>query len=178
MTLPRFVAGQTGVVVAVPAAEPVVGPARSAYDTSAAFGVPAHVTVLYPFLPIDAVGAEVLAELGGICTSVPVFDVSFAEVRQWPGVGYLAPDPEAPFRELTAKLAARWPDHRPYGGAFDDVVPHLTIAEGDADALATAEAMVRPGLPIATRVERVDLIAFDGSRWTSTAHWALGDGRA
>jgi 2'-5' RNA ligase len=169
-----FVAGQTGLIAAVAAAEPVVGPARSAYDGSAPYGVPAHVTVLFPFLRHDAVDAAVLAGLGRICASVPAFDVSFAEVRRWPGVAYLAPDPDPPFRELTRAVAARWPDHQPYGGEFEDVVPHLTIAEGDDEVLDAAQRMVGAGLPIAARVERVDLIAFDGSRWASVAAFRLG----
>ena len=44
-------AGQTALVVAVPSAEPVVARLRASYDVAAAYGVPAHVTVLYPFLP-------------------------------------------------------------------------------------------------------------------------------
>jgi 2'-5' RNA ligase len=170
----RFVAGQTGLIVAVPAVEPVVGRVRSAYDLAAAYGVPAHVTVLFPFLPHDAVDAGVAADLAGIAGSVPAFEVTFARFRRWPGVGWLEPEPDPSFRSLTAVVARRWPDHRPYGGAFDDPVPHLTVAEGDDRVLDLAEAEVAPGLPVTTRVDRLDLIAFDGERWRPVAHWALG----
>ena len=43
--------GESALLVAVPAAEPAVAAHRSRLDTSAAVGVPAHITVLYPFLP-------------------------------------------------------------------------------------------------------------------------------
>jgi hypothetical protein len=35
----------------VPAAEPVVSTWRERFDGSAAQGMPAHITALYPFLP-------------------------------------------------------------------------------------------------------------------------------
>lgn len=168
-----FRAGQTGLVVIVSAAEPVVGRARSSYDPSTWYGVPPHVSVLFPFLPQNAIDDGVREEVGRICASVTAFDVSFAKVRRWPSVGYLAPDTEAPFRWLTAAVAARWPDHPPYGGEFEESVPHLTVAEGDGASIAAAEALVGPGLPISTRVERVDLIGFDGARWASMAGFPL-----
>jgi hypothetical protein len=40
----------SAVVVPVPEAEPRVGALRTALDPSAALGVPAHVTILYPFV--------------------------------------------------------------------------------------------------------------------------------
>lgn len=170
----RFVAGQTGLIVAVPAAEPVVGRLRSAYDVAAGFGVPAHVTVLFPFLPYDAVDAGVRDEVARIAASVPAFDVKFTRYRRWPAVGWLEPAPDQPFRALTAAVAGRWPDHQPYGGEFDEPVPHLTVAEGDDPVLDLAEREVAPGLPVTARVERLDLIAFDGAHWTPAAHWRLG----
>lgn len=62
-----------------------------------------------------------------------------------------------------------------HGGEFGDVVPHLTIAEGNGDALDIAERLVLPGLPISTLVVQVDPIAFDGIREISAAHWRLGE---
>jgi hypothetical protein len=38
-------------VLLVPEAEPVVGVTRARYDRSGRWGVPAHVTVLFPFVP-------------------------------------------------------------------------------------------------------------------------------
>lgn len=39
-----------------PFGEPLVGGFRERYDSSAAYGMPAHVTVLYPFLPWERAG--------------------------------------------------------------------------------------------------------------------------
>ncbi|MCW2756914.1 MAG: hypothetical protein JWO46_660 [Nocardioidaceae bacterium] len=167
-----FARGETALIAPVSSAEPVVGAARAAHDTSAAYGVPAHVTVLVPWLPIEAVDDAVRAELTRIVASVRAFDVLFREVRRFgDGAAWLAPEPETPFRQLTERVAARWPDRPPYGGAHDDVVPHLTIAESH---LEEAEAMVTPGLPFTHHCDRVDLIGFDGARWERVASFALG----
>ncbi|NUP83938.1 MAG: 2'-5' RNA ligase family protein, partial [Nonomuraea sp.] len=116
----------TALIAVVPEAEPVVGVWRERYDPSAAEGVPAHVTVLYPFLPFELVDTSALAELFAAWAS---FDVEFRGFGHFPGVLYLAPEPAEPFRELTTAVAERWPEAPPYGGAFPDVVPHLTVAD-------------------------------------------------
>ncbi|HEV8561156.1 MAG TPA: hypothetical protein VGR06_32930 [Actinophytocola sp.] len=61
---------ESALIVAVPEAEPVVGRHRRDLDHSAQWGVPAHVTVLYPFASparidgdtIEAVRAVISAE--------------------------------------------------------------------------------------------------------------------
>ena len=59
----RDPAPESALVVRVPEAEPVVNRFRAAYDPSAPAGVPAHVTLLYPFKPPDALTEPVLAGL-------------------------------------------------------------------------------------------------------------------
>lgn len=44
-----FSPGQTVVIVPIPAVQPLVGGWRARLDSSAAVGVPAHVTIIYPF---------------------------------------------------------------------------------------------------------------------------------
>ena len=44
---------RTALVIAVPEAEPVVGRLRSLYDEADTTGVPAHVTLLFPFGDFD-----------------------------------------------------------------------------------------------------------------------------
>jgi len=78
---------------------------------------------------------------------------------------WLAPEPAQPFVNLTSAVFAAFPDHPPYGGAFDGSAPHLTIGERhlgdlvDVAALRRAEAAVRERLPLITRVDRVQLLA-------------------
>jgi 2'-5' RNA ligase len=139
---------------------------RERFDSSAAQGMPAHVTALFPFLPIDRLTDPVLIALREICGGVPVLDVEFRRMASFPGVLFLDPEPADGLRELTAALARRWPEAPPYGGAFADVTPHLTVAHGVGDdVLADVERALRHGLPISARLSEACLYLFDGTRW-------------
>jgi 2'-5' RNA ligase len=149
--------------VSVPAAEAVVERHRSRMDRSAGWGVPAHVTVLYPYLPPEAVNSKALATLSAAIASVNAFDCTF-EATRWFGsqVLWLAPHPELPLRQLTLAVWAAFPDQPPYGGAFDEVQPHLTVGEralAGHDELVAAEAEVLTDLPFSQHIDHALLIA-------------------
>lgn len=63
-----------------------------------------------------------------------IIDPSFARTA-WFGdqVPWLSPQPAQPLRELTAAVAAAFPDHPPYAGAFAEPAPHL-LAGSQADS--------------------------------------------
>ena len=54
---------RTALIVPVPEAEPQIAELRLAHDSSAARGVPAHVTILFPFLDTDELDEAAVAEL-------------------------------------------------------------------------------------------------------------------
>jgi 2'-5' RNA ligase len=156
-------ATETAVIAAVPAAEPLVGVHRQQLDVAAGWGVPAHVTVLYPFVAPEAITDDVITTLGAVVRSVRAFNCWFVRTR-WFGqdVLWLDPEPAQPFRQLTAAVWQAFPRHPPYGGAYDDMVPHLTIAEqrlADLPTLLAVERAVQSGLPLAARIESLLLIA-------------------
>jgi 2'-5' RNA ligase superfamily protein len=92
-------------------------------------GVPAHLTILFPFPGPDEVDADALADLFG---RFPAFDFVLDRIETFEdGTRWLHPVPAAPFVDLTAAVEQRWPDHPPYEGAFDEVIPHMTITVGD-----------------------------------------------
>jgi len=167
----------TGLVVAVPEAEPVVGAHRTRLDASAALGAPAHVTVLFPFMPQERVDDNVLERVTRVVGAVPRFGYTFRKTAWFDDrVLWLAPDDDGPFRELTQRVWREFPDHPPFEGEFDDVVPHLTIGhEHPRDVLARAEEEVRTGLPIVGTATEVVLLAQDepGGRWRSHATFPL-----
>lgn len=168
-------AGTTGLVVRVPEAEPAVRAWRDRHDPSARAGVPAHVTVLFPFLDESRIDAAVRAELAATFARFDACDLRFTRCGRFPGVLYLAPEPDEALRHLTQAVAARWPEAPPYGGAFADVVPHLTVADGPQDeALDAIEARLLPALPVTTRLASVELIAYDGAKWHVRASFPLG----
>ena len=164
----------SALIVRVPEAEPVVGTWRTEHDPSAAAGVPAHVTILFPFVPEKALSTQTTSSLLDLFTAFEPFDVSFPRLERHDDVIWLRPEPEKPFRDLTTSVWERWPEHPPYEGRFDDVIPHLTIAEGDVNTISTdLDESVRAALPVTTRVTVVDLITFEG-RWTTVRQFPLG----
>jgi 2'-5' RNA ligase len=168
--------GETALVVVVEAAEPAVGRWRARYDWSAAAGVPPHVTVLYPFLPLAEVTDAVLHRLGEIFAAEPAFEVAFPRLARFPGsVLWLDPEPAEPFRRLTHAVWRTWPQRPPYGGAYGEVTPHLTVAEHPDDAeLDTIAADVARALPCVTRVSDGRLLAVSDDGWSTRATFVLG----
>jgi len=161
--------------VEVPAAEPVVADYRMVYDAAAAAGIPAHVTVLYPFLAPDEIDAGVDDRLRAICGGIAPILVRFERVGRFPDVAWLAPEPVAPFQALTDAVAEAWPDHPPYGGAFEEVVHHLTIADGAPDAVLDAIARdVAASLPLVQRADSVTLATRRSGTWSVVARYPLG----
>ena len=147
-------------------------------DTAAVKGVPAHVTVLYPFLDPALIDESVLAAVAEVVGAAPAFDARLSAVG-WFGqeVVYLVPSPGEPFRALTAALVARFPQCPPYGGVFDDVVPHLTVGEHRPPGpLRAAADTVRGGLPVPFAVGSVVLMAGSDApgSWRVVAEFPLG----
>jgi 2'-5' RNA ligase len=144
----------------------------------AAVGAPAHVTLLFPFLTVDRLKPHVRRALAEIAAGVSPFEVRFAEVGRFPGAVYLRPEPAAPFARLTASITARFPDYLPYGGAYPEVVPHLTLAESaetPLDAGASLESIAlaaRRFLPFTRQVSTIEILTEDlTERWHR--HWRI-----
>ena len=157
----------------MPEAEPAVGTWRRRLDPTTQAGVPDHVPVLFPFLPPNHIDDGVCAALDELIGGHRPFDVRFATCGRFPGVLYLTPDPDTPFRRLTEAVVERWPEAQPYGGKYEPV-PHLTVAQTqDETLLVEAETDLGAGLPIAARVSTVDLVVFNGERWEGRASFAL-----
>ncbi|MFR0355518.1 2'-5' RNA ligase family protein [Streptomyces sediminimaris] len=169
----RFAAGQTALVIPVPEAEASVRTWRKRFDPAARAGVPAHVTVVFPFLHASLVDAATCAALDEIVARHPSFDARFGECGRFPGVLYLVPVPDTPFRRLTQAVVERWPEAPPYGGKYAPH-PHLTVAQGQEEAvLDEIESGLRPSLPFTARVPTVDLVVHTGTEWRHRASFAL-----
>lgn len=116
---------------------------RAAHDPVAAMAVPAHVTILFPFVPAEALSRGVRDRLARAVASVAPFDARFERTGRFPGSLWLAPEPAEPFRELTERVARAFPDHPPYEGAHDEIVPHVTLAMGAETILDRLEDAAR-----------------------------------
>ncbi len=125
---PSSVSLESAVLVPVPEAELAVGRHRHRLDRAATWGVPAHVTILFPFVAPSAITSATITALADAVGSVTAFDCEFPATA-WFGqeVVWLAPQPAEPFRALTRAVSAAFPEYPSYGGGYDDIVPHLTV---------------------------------------------------
>ena len=149
------------------------------YDPSAAAGVPAHITLLYPFRSPGEIDQAMLDDLRGCFHAFASFRFSLAPIRRFPhGVVYLAPDPDEPFRQLVQAVWDRYPETPPYGGKWPDIVPHLSVAwvkdEQRCDRIADDFTHAARGkLPIAATAAEVTLMAKRSGHWRMHATFAL-----
>jgi hypothetical protein len=164
-------------LVEVPAAEAVVGSHREHLDANASLGIPAHVTVLSPFMPPQMIGPVVLAELERVFASIRRFHFQLAATG-WFGEEtlWLAPTDPTPFLALMDGVYRAFPAFPPFGGRHDKVIPHLTIGHGHpVNVLRAAEQSVQAQLPIEADATTVTLMTEQsaGGQWAKAATFTL-----
>jgi 2'-5' RNA ligase len=168
----------SGLVIPVPETEPLVRRWREKLDPGCILGVPAHITVLFPFVrPRDA-GAEVIATLESYFSRFDPIELVFESVG-WFGdkVAYLDPIPDLVFRRITRGLVKLFPMYLPYEGKHGESTPHLTIGDGaPLNLLQEAARNVASHLPCKASADRVWLMAggTDPGSWTLRHEFALG----
>jgi 2'-5' RNA ligase len=157
---------RTALIVPVPEAESAVARLRLQHDPVARLGVPAHITIHFPFAPPELVDEAAVAALVG---TRPAFAYELASVDYFDDdVTYLAPSPARPFSELIEASTARWPEYPLYDGAFVDVIPHLTVGLARLD--------LELPLPIACLAREVVLLEEgDDTRWSTRRRFLLQD---
>jgi 2'-5' RNA ligase len=152
---------ESGIILPTPEAEAAVGHLRALHDPQARYGVPAHITLLYPFARPSSV-ADAVAGLRLLFGREPTFEFSLAEVRRFPATAYLHPEPSATFVRLTEMLARQWPQFPPYRGMFPTVTPHLTVADHvSTDVMDMFDVSVASRLPIRCCATEAWLICSD-----------------
>ena len=165
----RLQVAESSFIARVPQAEPYVSHLREQFDPAARLGVPAHITLLYPFMAPELIGTAVLERVRAVVATRSSFAFSLAGVGRFPDVLYIAPEPAAPFIELTEGLVRQFPEFRPYGGQYDGIVPHLTVAHGGRLEHSRAEAELRSALSgsggIACSCRELVLIENATGRW-------------
>lgn len=167
--------GETGLIVQVAEAEPFVRDLRARFDFRSSEGVPAHVTVLHPFVPYPLPSPS-LDLLGQLISSRDAFEFQLSRIGRWPGNLHLLPFPAEPFVALTRAVWAAFPNHPPYEGRFSDIVPHLSVAQGATELLDEAEPLLSQAIPplgIAGVCREICLLALTGSTWEVTSRFPL-----
>lgn len=167
--------GESALIVQVPEAEPFVRGLRSRFDFRSSEGVPAHITVLHPFVPYP-VPRTSLDQLEQLFSSHDAFEFRLTSIGRWPDNLHLLPLPAEPFVALTRAVWAAFPTHPPYEGRFSDIVPHLSVAQGGTELLDEAEPLLGRVIPlsgIAGVCREVSLLALTGSTWEVTYRFPL-----
>jgi 2'-5' RNA ligase len=172
---------ESALVIPIPEAEALVHSFRIKYDPSAPLGVPAHVTVLYPFKPPAEITPEIVRSLGNLLSKESSFKAQFTEFRRFPDVLYLSPEPANSFRHLTEIVASRFPETPPYGGKFSEITPHLTVAQvsdsGILNKITSAfEQAAKEHLPIQALVREVLLMDNLNNNWQTRHRFVLKTG--
>ncbi len=87
----------------------------------------AHIFLLGPFVDKTDVTAG-LVTIRQVFNDVHRFEFELTDFRGFAdGLVYLAPEPAEPFKQLTERLVEAFPAWQPYGGQFDEVIPHLSL---------------------------------------------------
>jgi 2'-5' RNA ligase len=162
---------EAALIVACPAAHEALGDQRPSLDRAAQVGVPAHLTVVYPFKADP--GIEDHRQLTELFLSFPSFTVS-GERTGWfdDAVVFVEPVDPMPVIALTEAVQAAFPAYPIYGGAFDEVVPHLTIGHDQSpDVLRAAERAVLDRLPFRQVVDHVELWSGPELATAPTGSW-------
>ena len=160
--------GETAIVIPCEVADPIIGPWRARHTPDGRDGMPAHITLLYPW--VERFGEGDMAKVRGALSTFEAFDFSLPKIAEFPGLGsvvYLEPEPRLPFIMMIEAVAAAFPDHPPYGGAFEDIVPHATILETDPNSALEDEVTqaLKPRLPILEHANQAWVVANRDGRW-------------
>ena len=135
----------------------------------------AHVTVLGPFVPEEALTPQVHADLTELFAGTAPFTFTLEEVRVFPsGLVHLHPEPAEPFTRLTEAATGRFPDHPPYAGEFP-AVPHLSLCalEPGRD-LDVVRAELAALLPVRVVAEEVWLVRYEEHGTRRLRRYPLG----
>jgi hypothetical protein len=144
-------------------------------DPNAAAGVPEHVTLISPFIRPEQLDSSIRVRLADLFAGVRSFPFQLTSVG-WFGdqAMWLAPEPAAPFIELTQLLVDEF-GIPPYEGAHAQITPHLSVALGNPEGGRQAAALIGPRLPISALADRVHLmVGGETTGWSLLEEYRLG----
>jgi 2'-5' RNA ligase len=120
---------ETAVVLVLSQFSPGLTALHAEYHPAAvALGIPLHITLLWPFVPPQALTDSVIATLRTIFAERAPLSFELARIEAFPDALYAAPEPDVELIDLIDELALAFPETPPYGGAFARPIPHATLA--------------------------------------------------
>jgi len=169
--------GATALVVPVRAADPVIGEHRRTHTPSGKQGMPAHVTLLAPFIHASRLDSLDRHRLSDTVGRFPAFDLRLSAFGVFEQIDclWLAPQPRKQFVEMTKALLEIYPevDYPPEGAT--EIVPHVTIGSHlTSEQQEEIQRELRPKLPVRGRADRVVLYERDAKGgWRARQTFAL-----
>ncbi len=170
---------EASLVILVPEVEPFISSYRIEHDPSAATGVPAHITINYPFVPGIDPDEDLYQRLAEVISKIEVFEFTFRQFGRFPDVLYMAPEPDYLFNNLIEIILEKFPESPPYGGIFDTIVPHLTVAHSeDSEVLKSIESQILNAspklLPLSTTAYQIVLMDNRIGHWKVQKEFQFG----
>lgn len=146
------------VIVAPPEVQVAAAPLRLKYGFEGMLRVPAHITILFPFIPLEQLDA-VAVRLRQLYADFPPFDVTLDGYGNFPTTTYLNITDPTPIKALFQRVHAAYPQYPPYRGTFgaDDITPHMTVGEFTSE-IERAAAEFPAYEPITFHVSRLHLL--------------------
>lgn len=150
---------------------------RRLHVSVAALGVPAHLTLLYPFIAPGDLTDRDRRRIASTLKQHAAFDFRLGRLRAWPTALYLDVQPIAPFARLVEALVAAYPEWVPYGGSFP-YLPHVTVADlrpAAGPRIADPLRFTDSRRPLDRRAQRAILIVQDeADRWHTRWRFEFG----
>lgn len=111
-------------------------PIRETHDAVSFNRVPAHITLLHPFVPPDQID-KAEKQLIKICKKFPSFELTLDQYGEFETALYLAPSQPEKIVELFVYISKAFPDYPPYEGEHGKGLhPHLALASFNKPAQA------------------------------------------
>jgi 2'-5' RNA ligase len=145
------------IIVAPHEVQAIAVPLLQRYAPDTSVRVPAHITVLFPFVLFERL-AEASTKLREICAPIAPFDITMQGYDSFPSVAFMNPVNPAPIQAVFRKIYVAFPECPPYGGQFGhDLHPHMTVGEFASDAERQASNLPDYA-PITFQTRRLHLI--------------------
>ncbi|MFJ3582853.1 2'-5' RNA ligase family protein [Streptomyces sp. NPDC090127] len=165
--------GTTAVVILLPDAAALLDAAWRIEPALVRDGVPAHVSLVYPFVPESALTGQDETGVRCLAAGFPAVDLLLREVVTAAGfVGVAVPE----LQPVVDAFRVRWPELTPYRGRYGArPAAHVTVAMGaDDQTAARVHAAVGRLLPLRTRAAALQLVVLTDRGWRPRLTTPLG----
>jgi 2'-5' RNA ligase superfamily len=142
-------------------------------------GMPAHLTVLWPWVANPTDGDFSVVE--EIAADTQPLAVEFTSTGLFDGALVLIASASSEFGAFRSRIYAAFPQCPPYRGEHSDPVPHVTVLSGEQQQLAAVDAQIASEGLLPFGIEFSAVSAYCGSNsipWRVLRQYGFGRNRA